>query len=326
MLFLFLAGVILEMGCGRLLSGASYLVTGLGAVGLYWLVHRHSLTPLVGASGAIAGLMGALTALYGRKRIKMFVYTGFYFHYHRVPAIWLLPPWVGLELYRLTFNEGSNVAYVAHLGGLLTGAAIGYVMSRLMKDRAMESLTPEPADTVTPLIDQALEKIRELELDAGAELLEQVLAQQPDHVAAMTHLFNLRKNEPRSTAFHDITASLLKRLTRNAGDYDQAQRIYEDYLAVAKPPRLAPDLYLQMSVILAGLGQPAKAERIIALFLKQKPNHPGIPSALLSLAQEYRQGKNTRKYQTCLKLLQTRYPASAEGQMAADQIKHQGTG
>jgi gamma-glutamyltranspeptidase/glutathione hydrolase len=46
---------------------------------------------------------------------------------------------------------------------------------------------------------------------------------------------------------------------------------------------------------------------------------PGIPAALLSLAREYRQKQNKTKYQTCLKLLQTRYPASTEGQLAADQ-------
>lgn len=320
MLFLFLAGVILEMGCGRLLSGASYLVTGLGAVGLYWLIHRYSLTPLVGASGAIAGLMGALTALYGRKKIKMFVYLGFYFHYRRVPAIWLLPPWVGLELYRLLFNGGGNVAYVAHLGGLVTGAAIGFVMSRLLKEREMETFTPEAADAVAPLIDQAMERIRLLELDAGAELLEQALAQQPDHVVALTHLFNLRKNDPATDGFHEIASRLLTRLTRDAVHYEQAQAVYEEYLSAARPPRLAPELYLQMSVILAGLGQPDKAERIITLFLKQKPNYPGIPSALLALAKEYRQERNRRKYQTCLRLLQTRYPASAEGQTAAEQI------
>jgi TolA-binding protein len=71
--------------------------------------------------------------------------------------------------------------------------------------------------------------------------------------------------------------------------------------------------------MLSGLGEPEKAERIIALFLKQKPNYPGLPAALLSLAGQYRQKQNRTKYQTCLKLLQTRYPASAEGQLAADQ-------
>ncbi len=319
MLFLFLAGVILEMGCGRVLNAASYLITGLGSVGLFWLLNQDSYSPLVGASGAISGLMGAMTALYGRKKIKMFIYLGFYFHYRRVPAIWLLPPWLGLELYRLLFNQGSNVAYAAHLGGMITGALMGFVMSKLLRDSDNEVLQPEVEDTLTPLIDQALERVRELDLTAGEKLLVQALKQNPSHVGVMTHLFNLRKNDPTHPGFHEIAGNLLTRLTRDAGDYGAAQKIYEEYAEVAKRPRLSPRLYLKISVILSGLGEPEKAERIIALFLKQKPNYPGIPSALMTLANEYRQKQNSRKYQTCLKLLRSRYPASSEGQMAADQ-------
>ena len=319
MVFLFLAGVILEMGCGRTLSAAAYLITGLGAVMLYALIYSNSILPLVGASGAISGLMGALTALYGRKKIKMFIYLGFYFHYRRIPAILLLPPWIGLELYRLMADQGSNVAYVAHLGGLLTGALLGFGMSRLLKNRDIDTLQPEMEDTITPLIDRALERIRELDLPAGEKLLKQALVQNPDHTGAMTHLFNLRKSDPKSPGFHKIAGRLLMRLSRDTADYAGARRIYEEYLEAAGRPRLSPALYLQISVVLCGLGQPEKAERIIALFLKQKPDYPGIPGALLSLADQYRLRENTPKYKTCLKLLKSRYPASAEGQMAADQ-------
>jgi membrane associated rhomboid family serine protease len=319
MLFLFLAGVVLEMGCGRILTATSYLVTGLGAVALFWVIYSDSHTPLVGASGAIAGLMGALTVLYGRKKIRMFIYLGFYFHYRRVPAIWLLPPWVGLELYRLFFHAGSNVAYVAHIGGLISGAAIGFAMSRLLKNRDIESLQPEAEDTITPLIEQALERIRELNLAEGEKLLQQALVQDPGHIDALTHLFNLRKNDPRTAGFHQIAGRLLRRLSGDASNFARAREIYEAYLKATGRPRLSPDLYLRISVMLSGLGEPEKAERIIALFLKQKPNYPGLPAALLSLAGQYRQKQNRTKYQTCLKLLQTRYPASAEGQLAADQ-------
>ena len=323
MMFLFLAGVILEMGCGRILNATSYLVTGLGSVALFWFIYNDSLTPLVGASGAIAGLMGALTALYGRKKIKMFVYLGFYFHYMRVPAIWLLPPWVGLELYHQFFDTGSNVAYVAHIGGLVTGALIGFIMSRLLKNQDIEILQPDTEDTITPLIERALERIRELDLAEGEILLEQALKQNPNNTDVMTHLFNLRKNDPGSPKFHETAGRLLMHLSRNAENHAMAQKVYEEYVDVAGRPRLSPELYLQISVILSGLGQPEKAERIIALFLKQKPNYPGIPAALLCLAKEYRQKQNKTKYRTCLKLLKTRYPASTECQMATDQAARQ---
>ena len=188
-----------------------------------------------------------------------------------------------------------------------------------LNDREIESLQPDMEDTVTPLIDRALERIRELDLAEGEKLLMRALSKNPHNVDVMTHLFNLLKNNPGNAKFHEIAGRLLTHLSKDPAEYARAQKIYEEYLDIAEKPKLSPELYLQISVILSGLGQPEKAERIIALFLKKKPNYPGIPAALLCLAREYRQKQNKTKYQTCLKLLKTRYPASTECQMATDQ-------
>ena len=99
-----------EMGCGRLMFAATYLVTGFCASGLFWAIYPNSVIPLVGASGSIAGLMGAFAVLYGRKQVKIFYSLGFYFNYRTVPAIILLPFWVGQEFYQLFFGGMSNVA------------------------------------------------------------------------------------------------------------------------------------------------------------------------------------------------------------------------
>jgi len=64
MIFLWLVGCMLEMGCGRGFYSAAYIVTGLCSVILFWSVYPKSTMPLIGASG----LMGAFTVLYGRKR------------------------------------------------------------------------------------------------------------------------------------------------------------------------------------------------------------------------------------------------------------------
>ena len=61
MIFLWLVGCLLETGCGRIYYLGIYILTGFGAAGLFWAGNMQSLTPLVGASGAIAGFMGAFT-------------------------------------------------------------------------------------------------------------------------------------------------------------------------------------------------------------------------------------------------------------------------
>ena len=73
MIFLWIVGCVLELGCGRILYTGIYLMGGFLSVGLFWLVYMESTVPLVGASGAIAGLMGTFTVLFGKKKVNIFL-------------------------------------------------------------------------------------------------------------------------------------------------------------------------------------------------------------------------------------------------------------
>jgi len=316
MLFLWLVGCMLEMGGGRKFYSTSYILTGFGAVTLFWLINPKSPIPLVGASGAIAGLMGAFTVLYYKKKVKIFYSLGFYFNYLKVRAIFLLPIWVANEFYQLFFGGISNVAYVAHIGGLISGAILGFINLKFLHSFNADVLEPEPEDEVSPIIEKALQYVRKLDMETGGKLLEEALTKAPDHIGAMTHLFNVRKSNPQDPGFHEITTKLLNRLTLENDKYDSAKKIFDEYTELTKRPRLSPKLYFKMISILTSTGALEKAERILAMFLKQKPDFPGIPTALLKLATGYRQKGINAKNQKYLKLLGSLYPNSTEGQIA----------
>ena len=316
MVFLWLVGCMLEMGGGRKFYGTSYILTGLGAVTAFWLIYPQSPIPLVGASGAIAGLMGAFTVLYCRRRVKIFYSLGFYFSYLEVRAIFLLPIWMALEFYQLFFGGMSNVAYVAHIGGLVSGAIVGFFNLTVLKSFNAEVIEPEPEDEISPIIEKALQHIRQLDMEAGSKYLEQALAKDPEHIGVMTHLFNARKTDPQDPRFHEITTKLLGRLTLDRAHYKTAGKIFSEYTKLTNRPQLSADLIFKMASILAGLGHPEKAERILAMFIKQKPDFPGIPSALLKLATGYRQKGVNLKYQKFLQVIDKKYPNSSEGEIA----------
>ena len=322
MVFLWLVGCMIEMGSGRFFCGFTYVLTGLGAAALYWLMNANSSIYLVGASGSIAGLMGAFCVLYGRKKVKFFYSLGFYFNYFRAPAIIILPVWIAKEIYFLYSDDIGNVAYEAHLGGLISGAMVGLMGYFLFRNKNADVLqADEKADDISPLIEKALERVSQLDMEAGSRLLEQVLTKDPGHIGAMTHLFNIHKNNPRDPRFHEIARRLIDRLTIDSTQHRAAGQIFEEYTKITGQPCLSADLYLRMIVVLSGLGQPEKAERIMAMFLKQKPDLPGIPQALLKLADGYHKKGTTQKYQRCLILLGKRYPDSAEGQIARRQLQ-----
>jgi rhomboid family protein len=127
MWFLWLFGNNVEdsMGHGRYL--VFYLLCGLAAAAAQTLVNPASAIPMVGASGAISGVMGAYIVLYPRVRIHMLIFLGFFITRAVVPAYLMLGYWLLLQLLGglpSLGDETGGVAFWAHAGGFLAGAVL----------------------------------------------------------------------------------------------------------------------------------------------------------------------------------------------------------
>ena len=111
------------MGHGRFLI--FYLVCGLAAAAAQYLVDPASVIPMVGASGAVSGTLGAYLVLHPRARIWTLVIFGFFVRVVPVPAMIVLGFWVVLQFVNsvFTFARGDTggVAFLAHLGGFVAG-------------------------------------------------------------------------------------------------------------------------------------------------------------------------------------------------------------
>ena len=126
MLFLFVFGNNVEDRLGRLKYLLFYLACGYGATYGYALFTPSSSTPLVGASGAIAGVLGAYLVLFPRARVWSLL-TFFFFLPVRLPAWLVLGSWFFLQYVYFRgagLAEGGGVAYGAHVIGFLLGAAL----------------------------------------------------------------------------------------------------------------------------------------------------------------------------------------------------------
>ncbi len=121
MWFLWLFGDNVEdaMGRGRFL--VFYLLCGLAAAGTQILGSPSSTAPMVGASGAIAGVLGGYLLLYPRARVKCIWLLFVFITFVRVPAWVLLGLWF---LSQFLLPAGSGVAWLAHVGGFVTGLAL----------------------------------------------------------------------------------------------------------------------------------------------------------------------------------------------------------
>ncbi len=129
MLFLWVFGNNIEdrMGAGPYL--AFYVMAGLAAAAAHIAVQPGSSVPVVGASGAVAGVMGAYLVLFPNVRI----FTLIVFLFRDISAKWLLGVWFVSQFF---VNPASGVAWVAHVGGFV----FGVLVALLLRDR----LRPEP--------------------------------------------------------------------------------------------------------------------------------------------------------------------------------------
>ncbi|MFZ5569017.1 MAG: rhomboid family intramembrane serine protease [Thermodesulfobacteriota bacterium] len=321
MIFLWLIGCLLEMGCGRLFCAAGYVITGIAAAVLFWLAYMDDMAPLVGASGAIAGLMGAFAVMFGKTRIKLFYSLGFYFNYIRFPAVMLFPLWVGNEVVQLLMDSESNVAYVAHIGGLLSGALFGLVNKKLFNVKTVQFQEEEPANEILPIMEKALQRIGVLDMEGGRKLLEEVLRKDPKNSEALWHLFNIEKIDPQKQRFHDSAKRLLNRLCLDRNDHGKVWDVYQEYTRIAKPPKLTPDIYVRLISVFAGIGRLHSAEKIALLLLKKKPDLQGLSAGLIQLATASRKRGDQDKWKRYLQIVCKYYRDTPECAIAADMLK-----
>jgi len=140
MLYLWIFGNNVEDSMSRPRFLVFYLLCGLGAAAGQVLVDPTSAVPLVGASGAIAGVLGAYFVLFPRARVLTLVPLFLFFPVFEMPAWVLLVAWFVLQwlagLSSLGSSQPGGVAYFAHVGGFLTGLALVWLFARRRRRRA----------------------------------------------------------------------------------------------------------------------------------------------------------------------------------------------
>ncbi|GMU32576.1 MAG: rhomboid family intramembrane serine protease [Planctomycetia bacterium] len=144
MLYLWIFGNNIEHRLGPALFLFFYLGTGL--VGnLAHTFFEGSWMPLVGASGAISGVMGAYIVLYWHVRILAVVPLGWYWFTVRLPAWMFLGIYIVVQnLYPASFGQSDGVAYWAHIGGFAAGVAMIFVFPK----------KPPPSPALRRVIDE----------------------------------------------------------------------------------------------------------------------------------------------------------------------------
>ena len=132
-LYLWIFGNNVEDRLGHLGFLAFYLTGGVLAGLAQVAIDPASPIPTIGASGAIAGTLGAYLAFFPRARVTSLVFLGFFYQLVNIPAAFVLGAWFLLQLVEgvgsLGVSQGGGVAFFAHIGGFVFGGVVAWLVS-----------------------------------------------------------------------------------------------------------------------------------------------------------------------------------------------------
>lgn len=133
MLYLWIFGNNIEDFLGPIRFVMFYLLSGLGASLTHIIFNPNSQVPMIGASGAIAGVLGAYLILYPQARVMTLVFLFFFIRIIPIPAAFILGIWFFVQV--LNIGLGGGVAWFAHIGGFLLGIGLIKIYTRQRKPR-----------------------------------------------------------------------------------------------------------------------------------------------------------------------------------------------
>jgi membrane associated rhomboid family serine protease len=249
MWFLWLAGTILEDKWGRPLYSAFYLISGAAALMAYGLVYPNGLIPVIGASGAIAALMGAFLVRFPKTEIQL----GFFYWIIRprlyrfnAPAYVVLPLWLIEQLFSgMLAGQSAGVAYWAHIGGFGFGLAAAFLLRftgiEHKADQAIEAKVSWSAD---PRIVKAGELLEKNHLDAAIAELKAHIVEKPGSADAHEMLPSIywRKGDVPAHLQAIEAACAIHLKLRNT---EAAWQDYEDYRK-AGGAKMPPATWLEL--------------------------------------------------------------------------------
>lgn len=139
MLYLWIFGNNIEDKLGHIRFIVFYLLCGVAAAYSHALTEPLAMIPMIGASGAVSGILGAYLLLFPHARVHTLIFLGFYVQMVRLPAILVIGLWIVIQFINGILTQGvaggGGVAWFAHIGGFVSGILIIMIFLRFRRRR-----------------------------------------------------------------------------------------------------------------------------------------------------------------------------------------------
>lgn len=307
MVFLFIFGFALEIALGRWTYLGLYLLSGLCS-GLLWWALDPAWVPGVGASGAISGLMGMYIGVYGLRRIRFFYWLGPLIGYFSAPALWILPLWLGKELFGL-LRAADHVNYYAHIGGLVSGFIAVWLPRQLggLKVDHAYLAKEDPDAPFKRALNSLDEQIGRFALDQAAARGNELLERYPGRLPLIERLYGVAKARQDRALMSTVLKQLFA-LPRSQATDALVRRLADE--SGANDPQLLSHPAIQLHLLrkLLLLDEPVRALGCWRRLATSGQRPEQLPSLTLQLAKRLNPRQDGRTIAEMTHFLHQHFP------------------
>lgn len=312
MWFLWLVGLNVEDDWGRPFFLGFYLLSGIVAC-LLFAAMTHSETPLIGASGALAGVMGAFAVQYYKSKIYfLFIWLiPFIFKVFPLYAWFYLPLWFVIQLFQAIYlSEYSPVAFWAHVGGFGFGVAVVAFLRFSGLER--KYLTPLVDDTLN-LMDSDFSKAVEARstgnIEDAEKYLKKILLRDPSNLDAAEELIDIYTKGGNKKEAETIAKETFRILRMEKKEPSIILNFYEGVLEEKNLiSNLSPYDFYFISQMYTKRQQQKEAAKVLAIAYKENRDTNDAPYILLRLIRALALSGNQKFLKKALFELQKRFP------------------
>ena len=312
MWFLWLVGLNVEDEWGRPFFLGFYILSGIVAALLYAAM-THSNIPMIGASGALAGVMGAFTIQYYKSKIY-FLFLWLIppiFKIFPLYAWFYLPLWFLLQLFYAVFlTDYSNTAFWAHVGGFGFGVAVVLFLRHSGLEK--KYLTPLVNDTLNLMdldFSRAVEARSAGKIEEAEKHLKQILLREPSNLDAAEELIDIYIKEENKKEARLIARETFRMLRMEKKEPAFILDFYEETLEEKDLiSNLSPYDFYFISQLYDKRGQNGKAAKVLAIAYKENRDTNDAPYILLRLIKALAFSGNQKFLKKALFELQKKFP------------------
>lgn len=297
----------------------SYMLFGFIMLSAYCILMPYSLVPLLGASGAVGGLVGMASAFYGFKKVRLYYYADSIKFIYTYP-FYFLCLWALVQVVELNFHFINSVNFFAQLAPLILGCFFGFLIRYIKKQIIHYNRTQTGDNHLEVQLKEAFKLMSSSDMHGAKTILYSLLREYPSNIEVHVALFNIVKLSPNTQEYYNVVKDIFLMSDVSKSTLAMVNLVFNNYYRNIEAHKFVEvDLLFSLLRRFRKVGYLEDAEKILYVLMKE--NKQGRFSEMLArelwmLVRVYLSKKDKVQSQKLLSVLLESFPQTESAQQA----------